>query len=114
MNKIFVFGSNLGGRHGKGAALAAKEHHGAITGQGEGLQGTSYAIPTKDRNLNTLQLGQIQRHVNRFMHFAASRPDLVFQLTPIGCGLVGYKPEQIAPMFKGAPPNVELPPEFKP
>jgi len=110
--RIFVFGSNLAGRHGKGAALAAYKKHGAILGRGEGLQGRSYAIPTKGWSLAPLPLGVIVRHVNTFLAFAASRPDLTFQLTPIGCGLAGYKPIQIAPMFAAAPSNVELPVEF--
>ena len=111
--KIFVFGSNTAGRHGKGAALAAKRKHGAIDGQGEGLQGTSYAIPTKGAHLQVLGLGQISRHVNRFLVFARNNPNMIFALTPIGCGLAGYKPEEIAPLFADAPANVELPPEFK-
>lgn len=112
MREIFVFGSNLAGRHGKGAALYARQHHGAIYGQGEGLQGDSYAIPTKDRNLGTRSLSAIDSSVRIFLDFARSRPDLTFRLTPIGCGLAGYRPEQIAPMFKGAPANVIMPDEF--
>ncbi|MGO4449893.1 hypothetical protein AB4Y96_13275 [Phyllobacterium sp. TAF24] len=111
---IFVFGSNLAGRHGKGAALFARQKHGAIYGQGTGLQGSSYAIPTKDRNVKTLPLEAIRPHVERFCRFAREHPDLTFQLTPIGCGLAGYKPSQIAPMFIRLPSNVEIPPEFLP
>jgi len=114
MTTIFVFGSNLAGRHGKGAALYARQYHGAIYGQGVGLQGSSYAIPTKDAQIRTLPLNQIQQHVDDFNTFAASRPDLTFQVTPIGCGLAGYKPDQIAPMFKGAPTNCILPDAFIP
>jgi hypothetical protein len=109
---IFVFGSNLAGRHGKGAALWARNYHGAIYGQGEGLQGNSYAIPTKDRQISSLGLDTISSHVMRFLRFAADHRQLTFHLTPIGCGLAGYTPEQIAPMFRGAPANVILPPEF--
>jgi hypothetical protein len=109
---IFVFGSNLAGRHGKGAALHARRHHGAVYGQGVGLWGTSYAIPTKDTRLRTLPLDEIRRHVQNFMAFAASHTHLRFQVTPIGCGLAGYAPSQIAPMFDGFPDNCELPPEF--
>jgi hypothetical protein len=118
---IFVFGSNLAGRHGKGTALDAKQRHGAIYGQGIGLQGRSYAIPTKDgRNRaipladpsQTLPLSTIKRHVDTFLAFAASRPDLSFIVTPIGCGLAGYTPAQIAPMFAGAPDNCVLPRPF--
>lgn len=109
---IFVFGSNLAGRHGKGAALFARQHHGAIYGQGEGLQGSSYAIPTKFGDLRTMPVGLIYEHVRIFLRFALLRPDLTFQLTPIGCGLASYKPKDIAPMFEGAPTNVIMPPEF--
>jgi len=109
---VFVFGSNLAGRHGKGAALWARQHRGAVYGVGLGLTGNSFAIPTKDRDLKTLPLDEISRYVDRFLRFATDRPDLTFQVTPIGCGLAGYKPEQIAPMFRGAPANCQLPPEF--
>ncbi len=114
MSEIFVFGSNLAGRHGKGAALHARKHHGAIYGQGVGLQGESYAIPTKDERLQTLPLDAIEAHVYWFLVFARERPDLTFRLTPIGCGLAGYKPEQIGPMFRDAHSNVIIPDEFKP
>jgi hypothetical protein len=111
--RIFVFGSNLAGRHGKGAALAAKKYHGAIYGQSEGLQGNSYAIPTKDAILTPLPLDRIEKHAKCFVAFARSNPDLTFALTAIGCGLAGYKPAQIAPFFRDAPANILLPEEFK-
>lgn len=110
---IFVFGSNLAGRHGKGAALWARQNRGAIYGQGEGVQGNSYGIPTKGHKMETLGLEAIAEHVSKFLAFASSRPDLQFQITPIGCGLAGYKPIQIAPMFSDAPDNCVLPDEFK-
>lgn len=113
MTEIFVFGSNEAGRHGRGAAKAAREHHGAVYGQGQGLQGESYAIPTKDRQIKTLPLDKIRFYVARFIDCAKYRPDLTFRLTPIGCGLAGYKPAQIAPMFRDAPANVILPEEFR-
>lgn len=109
---IFVFGSNLAGRHGKGAALFARQHHGAVYGQGEGLQGGSYAIPTKGLRIETLPLAEIKSHVERFLSFARDRQDLSFQVTAIGCGLAGYTPAQIAPMFEDAPANCRLPAEF--
>lgn len=111
--KIFVFGSNLAGRHGKGAALLAKQRYGAIYGQGEGLQGDSYAIPTKDENIRTLPLEKISKHVATFLKFARENPDLTFTVTAIGCGLAGYKPQQIAPMFLWHTKNVILPDSFK-
>ncbi|HEY3813676.1 MAG TPA: hypothetical protein VGL66_10650 [Caulobacteraceae bacterium] len=109
---IFVFGSNLAGRHGKGAAQFALKHRGAVYGQGEGLQGCSYGIPTKDARIKTLPLEDIAVHVERFLAFARTHPDFHFQVTPIGCGLAGYSPDQIAPMFASAPDNCALPPEF--
>lgn len=109
---IFVFGSNLAGRHGKGAALYARQHHGAIYGQGVGLQGNSYAIPTKDARLKSLPLEEIRRYVEDFKAFAHSHLEMTFQVTAIGCGLAGYRPGQIAPMFGASPANCILPPEF--
>lgn len=115
MNKthIFVFGSNLAGRHGKGAALYAKRNHGAIYGQAYGLQGLSFAIPTKDLSLRPLPLDQIEYFVNLFLRFAKENQQYNFNLTRIGCGLAGYKDSQIAPMFHTAPNNVNQPPEWK-
>lgn len=113
MTEIFVFGSNLAGRHGKGAALHAKLKHGAIYGQGMGPMGTCYAIPTKDGHLRTLAIATIKVHVDRFLGWAEMHPDDTFRLTPIGCGLAGYTPVQIAPLFRGAPPNVIIPDEFR-
>ena len=106
---IFVFGSNLGGRHGKGAALCARREHGAIYGQGIGRQGNSYAIPTKDHNIQTLPLHRIGVYVAEFIEHAKNSPNDTFQVTKIGCGLAGYKERDIAPMFKGAPDNCVLP-----
>lgn len=114
MTAIFVFGSNFAGRHGKGAALHARQHHGAVYGQGIGLQGSSYAIPTKDAQLRTLPLDEVRRHVDDFKVFAASRPNLVFQITAIGCGLAGYTPADIAPLFRGATRNCTFPEAFLP
>lgn len=113
MSEIFVFGSNLAGRHGRGAALHAKQFFGAVYGQGHGLQGRSYAIPTKDARLNVLPLAEIRQHVETFKAFAVSRPDLKFRVTAIGTGLAGYAHADIAPMFRGAPENCELPNEWK-
>lgn len=110
---IFTFGSNLAGRHGKGSALKALLHYGAVYGQGEGLQGRSYAIPTKDRDLKPLPLADIAASVERFLDFARSKPRLTFNVVAIGCGLAGFTPGQIAPMFAGAPDNVILPAAFQ-
>lgn len=113
-HQIFVFGSNLAGRHGKGAALFAKQNYGAVYGQGEGLQGESYGIPTKDQHLNILSLREIVLFVDRFIEFARKHPELEFNLTEIGCGLAGYRPSQIGPLFKDAPDNVIKPKSFIP
>ena len=113
MRDIFVFGSNLAGVHGAGSALAARQHHGAVLGVGEGLTGDAYAIPTKSAHLRTLALGQIRRHVEKFCIFAVNHPEMRFTVVEIGCGLAGYTPKQIAPMFLGAPrANVILPESF--
>lgn len=109
---VFVFGSNLAGRHGKGAALWARRHRGAIYGQGIGRQGHAYAIPTKDHQLRVLPLPTIAGHVAVFLEHARHHASTAFELTPIGCGLAGYRPEQIAPMFAEAPANVRLPEAF--
>jgi hypothetical protein len=109
MSEIFVFGSNLAGRHGKGAALFARKNHGAIYGQGEGRQGNSYGIATKNKHLQSRTLDSILFSVKVFLHYAKMNDDLTFQVTKIGCGLAGFKEEDIAPMFKGAPANCELP-----
>jgi hypothetical protein len=110
---IFVFGSNEAGRHGKGAALTARQEYGAIYGQAEGLQGSSYAIPTKDARLRPLPLPAIATYVRRFLAFAQAHPELSFFVTAVGCGLAGYTPAQIAPLFVGAPANCTLPEVFK-
>ena len=109
---VFIFGSNLAGRHGKGAALWARQHRGAIYGQGVGRQGNAYAIPTKDRQLRVLPLSVVQAHVADFLDYARQRTEERFELTPIGCGLAGYSPAEIAPMFAAAPVNVSLPEVF--
>ena len=109
--EIFVFGSNLSGRHGAGAARYARLHHGAIMGQGIGLQGSSYALPTKGVNISFMPLKDIGKHVDEFISFAQSRPDLTFRVTRVGCGLAGFTDEDIAPLFKEALPlkNIRLP-----
>ena len=114
METIFTFGSNEKGVHGAGAAKFAVQHHGAKMGIAVGLQGTSYAIPTKDGMLNTLPLAQIKVYVEGFMKFAAQNTGLVFNVTRIGCGLAGYKDQDIAPMFTYAPSNCCFPTEWNP
>lgn len=118
LNQIFVFGSNEAGRHGKGAALWALRQFEAVYGQGEGLQGRSYGIPTKNagRSLETLPIARINAYVRRFLGFARSHPELEFLVTPVGTGLAGYMADDIAPLFisqpEGLPANVWLPRSF--
>ena len=96
---IFVFGSNLQGIHGAGAAKIAREKYGAIYGRGVGIQGNSYAIPTKDHFLKTLPIAEIKPYVAEFIKFAKENSDLRFYLTPIGCGLAGHDPKEIRKIF---------------
>lgn len=113
-SEIFVFGSNESGRHGLGAAKTAMKW-GAKYGQGSGIQGNTYGIPTKDRNVRvTLPLDRIAFYVDKFIIFAQKQSDLTFLVTEIGCGLAGYKPKDIAPLFKAATTmeNIYLPESF--
>ena len=106
---IFVFGSNLAGRHGAGSALHAAKNFGAQYGIGEGRTGDAYAIPTKDAKLRVLPLDDIRRSVDTFIEYALDHDLLVFDIVKIGCGLAGYTEDQIAPMFALAPRNCNLP-----
>jgi hypothetical protein len=125
--QVFVFGSNLAGRHGKGGAAVAKEQFGAQAGVGPGRQGQSYGIPTKDgRPLpgiprpsfndpkQTLPLAAIKPFVDDFIEYAKAHPDEQFFVTRIGCGLAGYEDKEVAPMFAAAPSNCSFPQDWKP
>jgi len=103
-NQVFVFGSNLAGVHGAGAAKAALRY-GARPGHGIGLQGRSYAIPTKDYDLNTLSLDAIKPYIERFKKITLECPHVDFFVTRVGCGLAGYKDKDIAPLFRGCGSN---------
>ena len=109
-NEVFVFGSNLQGFHGGGAAAAALRHFGAVWGQGVGLQGQSYAIPTMQGGVET-----IKPYVDEFIEFARRNPQLNFLVTEIGCGIAGFTPEEIAPLFEAAKTveNIALPRRFR-
>lgn len=109
MTDIFVFGSNRAGVHGAGAAAHARQYYGAVMGNGEGLQGESYALPTKFDPYHTLSLDDIEAHAARFFDHAAANPQNTYRLTPVGCGLAGFSHEQVAPLFFDAPENVVLP-----
>ena len=108
-NEIFVFGSNLEGMHGGGAARAAYNKFGAIWGQGVGLQGQSYGIPTMHGGVDV-----IKPYVDEFINFAKSHPELKFLVTRIGCGIAGFRDEEMAPLFKDAIEieNIYLPKSF--
>lgn len=111
---VFVFGSNESGIHGGGAARYAYDNLGAKWGNGTGLQGKSYAIPTKDYQIKTLPLQKIQIYINDFINFAYKNSHLKFFVTKIGCGLAGLTVKDIAPMFKNVDKinNIILPEEF--
>ncbi len=108
-NEVFVFGSNLAGAHLGGAAAVARKKFGAEWGVGTGLQGQSYAIPTMQGGVET-----IEPYVDEFIAFAAEHTELTFYVTRIGCGIAGFKDAEIAPLFRAALPlsNVILPKEF--
>ncbi len=113
-NMIFTFGSNLSGIHGAGAARYALEKKGAQMGNGIGLQGRSYALPTKGFDISFMTLIQVEVYVDAFKNFALHNPDLEFQVTQVGCGLAGFTKEQIAPLFKGSPSNCYFDLEWQP
>ena len=96
-DEVFVFGSNLAGSHGGGAAYVAWRQFGAVMGQGVGLQGQSYAIPTMQGGVET-----IRPYVDEFIAFAKDHPELTFLVTRIGCGIAGFVDEEISPLFEKA------------
>ena len=108
-DEVFVFGSNLAGMHGGGAAATAHRCFGAVWGKGVGLQGRSYAIPTMQGGVKT-----VKPYVDEFIEFAKSHPELRFLVTKIGCGIAGFREEQIAPLFAEAidVKNIILPRDF--
>ena len=107
--EVFVFGSNLAGMHAGGAARVAWQRFGAVWGQGVGLQGQSYAIPTMQGGVDT-----IRPYVEEFIAFAKTRPDLHFYVTRIGCGIAGFSDEEMVPLFAEAigSDNIVLPQTF--
>jgi hypothetical protein len=108
-NEIFVFGSNLAGLHGGGAARVAYKYFGAVWGQGVGLQGQTYAIPTMQGGVET-----ISPYIDEFISFAKQHPELIFLVTRIGCGIAGFSDSDIAPLFASAidVENIILPKSF--
>ena len=130
MNKedmIFVFGSNEAGIHGAGAALFALRNRGARLGLPFGLEGRSFAVPTKGKRRipngpgggrryevgDPLSLAEIKRYVDSFLWHAEKNPDETFQVTAIGCGYAGFRNEQMAPLFADSPANCRMPPEWR-
>ena len=111
---VFVFGSNEAGIHGAGAAKHAYEKCGARFGKGFGHYGDSFAIPTKDMEIETLPLDRIKDYVTGFLAYARGHRKTQFKVTQIGCGLAGYTKEQIAPLFKHAPINCQFDREWAP
>ncbi len=114
-NEIFVFGSNKAGLHYGGAARVAANLFGAVIGEGIGLQGNSYAIPTLDENFNQLHIQEVEGYVSSFVEYAKASTDKCFLVTKIGCGIAGFSVEDIAPLFKECigTDNVVLPIEFE-
>lgn len=108
-DEVFVFGSNLAGMHGGGAAYVAFKKFGAVMGCGVGLRGQSYAIPTMQGGVET-----IKPYVDEFITFASAHPELFFYVTRIGCGIAGFRDKEIAPLFAKAVglENVCLPKSF--
>jgi hypothetical protein len=119
---IFVFGSNEAGIHGGGAARVALDRHGAVFGRSFGMQGRSFAIPTKGTEMvrgkltvgSSLRIEKVESYVYQFIEYAKNNPQTKFQVTQIGCGLAGFTPEQIAPLFKDAPDNCLFDDAWKP
>lgn len=106
-NEVFVFGSNAAGLHYGGAARFAFEHFGAVWGEGHGLHGRTYAIDTMSG------FDALRDHVREFVGFAEEHPELRFLVTEVGCGIAGYTPAQVAPLFAGSGKNVVLPESFR-
>ena len=111
-NQIFVFGSNLAGKHNGGGAKIALEKFGAIYGEGVGFQGQSYAIPTLDANFQKIDLTEIRFYIDLFFQFAYNHPQYEFLVTKIGCGIAGYEVSEIAPLLLNPFKNIILPKEF--
>ena len=113
-DQIFVFGSNLAGIHGAGAAKQAVLKYGAKYGHGVGIRGRSYALPTKNHDIETLPLATIGQYVAIFIKLTQANPGVEFFVTRIGCGLAGFKDKDIAPFFKGCGKNCDLPEDWQP
>ncbi len=113
-NEVFVFGSNLNGNHTGGAAYLAVEKFGAEMGNAEGIQGQSYAIPTLDKNMERINLTDLEQSINRLYDYAEENPEKTFYMTKIGCGIAGYEVSDIATIVncRDIPANIIIPEEF--
>lgn len=111
-NQIFVFGSNLAGKHNGGGARIALEKFGAIYGQALGSQGQSYAIPTLGFNFEKISITEIRYYIDLFFNYAYNHPQFEFFVTKIGCGIAGYEISEIAPLLLNPFKNIVLPKEF--
>jgi hypothetical protein len=107
--EIFVFGSNLAGIHGAGAAREAQLRFGAVRGLGRGLVGQSLAIPTKDEYIRSLSFDKVRGHINDFVNASLANPHIQFWVTRVGCGLAGFDDKDIAPLFKRCGSNCNMP-----
>ena len=114
MNTVFVFGSNTAGIHGAGAAKEAFQNHGAKFHHGYGICGNSFAIPTKDKYIQSLPTAAVESFVMGFLAFAEDRSDLTFKVTRIGCGLAGFNDATMALMFVNASANCLFDSKWKP
>lgn len=112
-NEIFVFGSNLAGRHGGGAAYQAWKQFGAEMGVGEGLTGRCYAFPTLDASLGHRSRAELEASRDRLYRAVREHPEQRFLLTRVGCGIAGYPESQMQSLFADPPPNLILPGEWR-
>lgn len=112
-NTVFVFGSDMIGQHADGAAKTAVAHFGALNGVGRGWSGQSYAIPTMNEHFQQMPLSQIQHYIDDFKIYTKNHPKIQYFITSLGCGIAGYKIEEIAPMFRGISHNVIFPQSFR-
>ena len=112
-HEVFVFGSNLAGKHGAGAAKFAFDNLGAEYGKGEGPTRNCYAIPTKDAHIVAMDLCHIIPGVKTFVQYTLDHPELEFFVTRVGCGFAGYKDKEMAPLFKGCGDNCNFAEEWR-
>lgn len=113
-DRVFVFGSNIQGWHGGGAAWYARVKLGAEEGVGEGPTGRTYALPTCFEPGLPYDMASLEEAVDTFIWYALRNHTTRFFVSEVGCGLAGFYVSEVAPLFRGAPPNCDLPPSFAP